>query len=105
MNLFDDVPEALPEELTQILLQGPCARIERIVSRGHVSPEGFWYDQEEHEWVLLLQGNARLQFTEGLPEIEMRRGDHLIIPARRRHRVAWTDPMRDTIWLAVFFGP
>lgn len=105
MNLFDDLPDALPEELTQILLEAPCVRIERIVSRGHASPEGFWYDQEEHEWVLLLQGNARLAFAEGIPEIEMRRGDHLTVPARQRHRVAWTDPTQDTIWLAVFFAP
>ena len=54
MNLFADIPADLPEELIQTLLSTPCVRIERIISLGHGSPEGFWYDQEWHEWVLLL---------------------------------------------------
>ncbi len=61
-NLFADIPEDLPEELIQSLLGKPGVRIERIVSLGHASPEGFWYDQEAHEWVLILAGVARLRF-------------------------------------------
>ena len=75
-------------------------RLERIVSHGHSSPEGFWYDQPEDEWVMLLQGAARLEFEDSL--MEMRPGDCLNIPAHRRHRVAWTTPEGPTVWLALF---
>jgi cupin 2 domain-containing protein len=103
-NLLADIPDDLPEELVQTLLGTPGVRIERIVSLGHASPEGFWYDQEEHEWVLLLAGAARLRF-EGQEPIDLRPGSFVNIPAHGRHRVEWTDPTRPTIWLAVIFGP
>jgi len=103
-NLFDEIPDKLPEELFQVLLGTPGVRIERIVSRGHSSPEGFWYDQENHEWVLLLSGAARLTF-EGEPPMELRPGTFVNIPAHRRHRVEWTTPAEPTIWLAVHYGP
>jgi cupin 2 domain-containing protein len=102
-NLFADIPEDLPEELIQALLSTPGLRIERIVSLGHSSPQGFWYDQEEHEWVLLLKGAARLRF-QGQEPIELRPGSFLNIPAHRRHRVEWTDPSEPTIWLAIHYG-
>ncbi|MDZ4782088.1 MAG: cupin domain-containing protein [Planctomycetia bacterium] len=102
-NLFDDVPDTLPAELVEVLARGDGVRIERIVSRGHVSPEGFWYNQDEDEWVVLLQGAARLRFED--QEIELRPGDNLHIPARRRHRVEWTSPDQPTVWLAVHFRP
>ena len=85
-NLFADVPAALPEELFQTLLTRATVRIERIISHGHASPEGFWYDQETHEWVLLLSGAARLQF-EGEQSFEMKSGSFVSIPAHKRHRV------------------
>jgi cupin 2 domain-containing protein len=105
-NLFTAIPEALPEELIQTLLSAPSVRIERIVSRGHASPEGFWYDQEEHEWVLLLTGAARLGF-EGEEPIDLRPGAFVNIPAHRRHRIEWTEPSEPTIWLAIHYesGP
>lgn len=99
-NLLTDIPADLPEELVQSLLDAPGLRIERIVSRGHASPEGFWYDQECHEWVLLLTGAARLTF-DGEEPIDLGPGSFLSIPAHRRHRVDWTDPDQPTIWLAV----
>lgn len=99
-NLLHDLPAQLPEELFQTLVGTPQMRIERIVSRGHCSAEGFWYDQDEAEWVLLLKGAARLEFEDSLRE--MRPGDHVHIPAHQRHRVAWTAPDEETIWLAVF---
>ena len=101
-NLFADIPVDLPGELTQILLSLPGIRIERIVSLGHASAEGFWYDQETHEWVLLLAGTARLRF-EGEEPIDLRPGSFVNIPAHRRHRVEWTDPNQTTIWLAVHY--
>ncbi len=105
MNLFQDVPEDCPEELVEQLMVSPAARIERIVSRGHASPPGFWYDQDEHEWVVLLRGNAHLQI-EGLNDlVNLRPGDTYNLPAHMKHRVAWTLPNQDTIWLAVFWRP
>ena len=102
-NLFADIPDELPEELIRSLLSRPGLRIERIVSLGHASPEGFWYDQKDGEWVLLLKGAARLRF-EGEEPIELRPGSFVNIPARRRHRVEWTDPGEPTVWLAVHYG-
>ena len=102
-NLFAQIPEDLPEEVIQPLLSTPGLRIERIISQGHASPEGFWYDQEEHEWVLLLRGAARLRL-EGEEPIGLRPGSFIDIPAHRRHRVEWTDPSEPTIWLAIHYG-
>ncbi|MEO1365920.1 MAG: cupin domain-containing protein [Acidobacteriota bacterium] len=91
------------EERVDVLVQGGRTRVERIVSTGHASPPGFWYDQDEHEWVLLLSGRAGLRFEN---EKEVRRlapGDQVHIPAHARHRVEWTAKDEPTIWLAVFY--
>ena len=101
-NLFEDLPDTLPEELFETLLSSAGVRVERIVSRGHASPERFWYDQDEHEWVLLLRGAARLRF-EGEEAIEMQPGSFVNIAAHKRHRVEWTDPAQTTVWLAVHY--
>lgn len=101
VNLFADLPSVLPDELIETLAQSNTVRIERIVSLGHTSLGGFWYDQEENEWVALLSGGARLQFED--EEIELRPGDWIVIPAHRKHRVAWTKPSEHTVWLAVFY--
>jgi cupin 2 domain-containing protein len=100
-NIFANVPTALPDELVEVLAATDAVRIERIVSMGHASPEGFWYDQETDEWVLLLRGAARLRFERDEQPVAMKPGDFLQIPAHRRHRVEWTDPQQPTIWLAV----
>jgi cupin 2 domain-containing protein len=102
MNLFTNLPQNLPEELLTTLLEASDVRIERIVSQGHSSPEGFWYDQDQAEWVLVLRGAARLEFEDRL--LEMRPGDFVNIPAHKKHRVAWTTPDEPTIWLAVHYG-
>ncbi|HEY2586734.1 MAG TPA: cupin domain-containing protein [Tepidisphaeraceae bacterium] len=103
-NIFDNLPPAnAAEEAFRALLQTPGVRIERIVSQGHASPEEFWYDQETHEWVLLLAGAARLQF-EGEAPIDLKPGSYLHIPAHRRHRVDWTDPTQPTVWLAIHYS-
>jgi len=103
-NVFQGVPEHLPDELMTSLLTGQHIRVERIVSQGHTSPADFWYDQNQHEWVLLLHGAARLQFEDR--HLEMKSGDFVHIPAHQKHRVDWTSPTEQTIWLAVFYdGP
>jgi cupin 2 domain-containing protein len=48
-NLFAEPPRHSPDELFTTLLEAANVRIERIVSHGHASPEGFWYDQDQHE--------------------------------------------------------
>lgn len=100
-NQFTDLPANLPDELLTTLLEVANIRIERIVSNGQASPDGFWYDQNEHEWVIVLKGAARLQFEDSL--VEMKPGDFVNIPAHKRHRVEWTTPDEPTIWLAVFY--
>lgn len=103
-NIYGDIPVDLPGELVQTMLQAESVRIERIVSRGHASSEGFWYDQEQGEWVMVLAGAARLRFEGDENALEMRAGDFVNIPARRRHRVEWTTPDEPTVWLAVYYG-
>ncbi len=99
-SIFADIPKQLPEELCQTLLTKPNVRIERIVSKGHRSAEDFWYDQAQDEWVILLQGRARLSFID-TPSIELNAGNYLLIPAHCRHRVDWTAPDMETVWLAI----
>jgi cupin 2 domain-containing protein len=101
-NLFASIPDDLRSELLETLLETPHVRIERIVSLGQASPDGLWYDQARHEFVVLLKGAARLRFESEEP-IELVPGDSLGIPAHRRHRVEWTTPDEPTIWLALFY--
>lgn len=100
-NIFADIPQDLTDERLETLLETPRFRMERIVSRGHCSPEGFWYDQENREWVILLQGKAKLRFEDQKEPVTLIPGDYLLIDQHRKHRVEWTDPEQDTIWLAV----
>ncbi len=100
-NLFTDIPQPLPDELVTTLLESKNFRIERIISRGHASPNGFWYDQDHNEWVVVLQGAARLMSED--ETVELKPGDFVSIPAHKKHRVEWTTPDEPTIWLAVFY--
>lgn len=102
-NLLAGIPTEMPEEVFQEILGTACFRIERIVSRGQVSPPGFWYDQETAEWVLLVAGSATLRFADGR-KVDLGPGDYLLIPRHLRHRVERTDPERETVWLAVHYG-
>ena len=101
-NLLADLPVELPDELFQTLVSTPNLTIQRIVSLGHASPAGRWLDGERHEWVLLLQGAARLVF-EGEEPVDLLPGAAINIPAHRRHRVDWTAPDEPTIWLAIHY--
>lgn len=99
---FDDLPRT--GEITTLLAGRPGLRIERIISTGQASPPGFWYDQTDDEWVLLITGGAGLE-VEGDGITTLAPGDWLLLPAHCRHRVAWTDPASPTVWLAVHFRP
>jgi cupin 2 domain-containing protein len=103
MNLLHDIPDARAGEITDTLVARPDLRIERIVSLGQASPTGFWYDQAETEWVLLLAGAARLRFADEPEARSLGPGDWVEIAPHRRHRVDWTDPAKPTVWLAVFY--
>jgi len=102
INLLADIPVDLTDEIFQTLLSTPGLLVERIVSLGHASPDGDWLDQDRHEWVLLLQGAARLAF-EGAAPVDLLPGRVVNIPAHRRHRVEWTAPDEPTIWLAIHY--
>ena len=102
-NLFSDIPVELEDEFIEPILKKPEVNINRIVSRGHSSPQDFWYNQNKDEFVLLLQGEAKLEFKNEKDTIYMNKGDYIIIPAHKEHRVEWTSPDEDTIWLAVYY--
>jgi cupin 2 domain-containing protein len=91
-------------ERVTVLLQTPHLRLERIHSCAASSPPDFWYDQKEHEWVCLLQGQATLQFADEDGPRQLQVGESLLISAGRRHRVLATDPPPGTLWLALFWG-
>lgn len=102
-NIFAALPLDRGAEHIDKLLESGNGRVERIVSFGQASPEGFWYDQEQSEWVLVLRGGAKLE-VEGLPGlVELAPGDYLDLSAHTRHRVVWTTPGEPTIWLAVYY--
>jgi cupin 2 domain-containing protein len=103
LNLLAPLPDADAAERVDTLLTRSGLRIERIVSRGQASPPGFWYDQPEAEWVLLLAGAARLRFADETEVLVLGPGDWVDIAPHRRHRVDWTDPMGPTVWLAIFY--
>lgn len=102
-NLFTNVPRGAPDEHIAVLLSAAGVRIERIVSHGHASAPDFWYEQDQPEWVILLAGAARLMFDGEEAPRTLTEGDYVHIPARRRHRVDWTDPDQPTVWLAVHY--
>lgn len=102
-NLFDGITPELPGEVVEEILRAEGFRIERIISRGQRSPEGFWYDQQTDEWVLLVSGSATLGFEDGRT-FDLKPGDYLLIPRHCRHRVERTDPGEETVWLAVHWN-
>lgn len=102
-NFFSNIPKNLTDEIIETILTNKNIRIERIISKGQSSPEDFWYDQTENEWILVLEGKAIIKF-EDESIITLHKGDYLLIPANKKHRVEWTDPEQHTIWLAIFFN-
>ena len=98
MNIFDLPELPLPEEMTTVLLEKGCVRIERIVSTGQTSD---WYDQTEAEYVVLLQGNAEIEYEKGI-RVAMSKGDTVLIKPHERHRVSHTSNDPPCVWLCVF---
>jgi cupin 2 domain-containing protein len=101
-NIFSSLPDKLEHESFEELLHHENIKIERILSKGHVSPEDGWYDQEENEWIIVLEGTGSILFESG-DEVNLKKGDYLNIPAHTRHKVTWTDPNSITIWLAIHY--
>jgi cupin 2 domain-containing protein len=103
-NLFVDLPDfPIPEEISTVLYDNDKVKIERIVSTGQASPPGFWYDQPQQEWVILLSGSAVIRFNDREKLISLQKGDFLMIPAHQLHRVESTSQEENTLWLAFFF--
>jgi cupin 2 domain-containing protein len=101
-NIFKNLPIDLNKEVVESIITSKSIRIERIISKGQISAKEFWYEQEENEWVILLSGSAKLLFENG-ELVELNPGDYLNIPANKKHRVEWTIPDEETIWLTVFY--
>lgn len=104
-NIFSLIPQDLHRELFEELTQGGAFRLERIVSRGHATPAGEWVDQDRDEWVVLLKGSAGLTIEGNKITMTMRPGDYVRLPARQKHRVEWTAPDTETVWLALHYEP
>jgi cupin 2 domain-containing protein len=102
-NIFNDIPSNLSKEILDEIISTDKIRIERIISKGQTSPENFWYDQEENEWVIVIKGKSKLKIIDEDELIELNEGDYINIPSHKKHRVEWTDPESETIWLAVFY--
>jgi cupin 2 domain-containing protein len=103
LSLLKNLPASLPEEVIETLCASGTVRIERIISRGQASPAGFWYDQEQDEFVLVLQGRAGLALEGQAEVMVLEPGECLEIKAHVKHRVEWTAPEQETIWLAVYY--
>nr|WP_276562415.1 cupin domain-containing protein [Hoeflea prorocentri] len=97
--------EILREEVFDVLHARSNLRIERIISTGQMTPEGEWYDQDDDEWVAVIEGSARLQIEGEGDERELGEGDWIFLPAHCRHRVTWTRQRPPTVWLAIHHRP
>ncbi len=102
-NIFSEIPKHIPDELFEEIIGTGHCKIERIISKGHSTPDDEWYDQENNEWVIVIRGGAGLIFEGRDKVLVMKPGDYVNIPAHQRHRVAWTDSDEETIWLAIHY--
>ncbi|MFA5320459.1 MAG: cupin domain-containing protein [Candidatus Omnitrophota bacterium] len=99
-NLFKTAKGRKDGEIFDALFVSSGVKIERIISLGQTTAPGKWLKQSRDEWVLLLKGAARLKIGDDI--LRVKRGDYLFIPADLRHRVEWTRPAKETVWLAVY---
>ena len=102
-NIYKLIPGDLTEEIFETIVHGNNIRIERIISKGHTSPDTGWYDQRQNEWIIILKGNAIITF-EGDKEIRLNEGSYLDIAAHTKHKVSWTSQKTETIWLAIYYS-
>jgi cupin 2 domain-containing protein len=100
-NILTNIPDTLPKELIETLLTNKHIKIEKIVSKGHTSPAQGWYNQDKNEWVIVIKGAAKLKFEDKI--VELKEGDYINIPAYKKHKVIWTSPDVETIWIAIFY--
>ena len=98
-NLFCSKGASLEHEVFFDLLCQKNVRIEKILSMGQISTE--WYDQDEDEWVCVLEGEAELTYEDGSRQ-SLGAGDHVFLPAHKRHKVSYTS--KPCVWLCVFIG-
>jgi cupin 2 domain-containing protein len=101
-NIFANIPSEIKEELFEEIVKKEGLTIERIISKGHTTTESEWYDEENDEWVIVLKGEAILEF-ETSDDVRLKEGDYLNIPAHTKHRVSWTKENEKTIWLAIHY--
>ena len=101
-NLFEAMPDNLEQEFFELLLDKENIKIERIISKGHSSPDCGWYNQQQHEWVVVLKGEATIAFERG-EDVNLKVGSYLNIPANTKHKVKWTTPETETVWLAIHY--
>ncbi len=102
-NIYGKRPSGLSSEIFETILETDIIKVERIVSKGHKTPEGFWYDQSTNEWVILLQGSATISFEKKDRTVTLKPGDYLNIPKHCKHRVASTSENPETVWLAIHY--
>jgi len=101
-NIFDNILSNIPEEIIESLIDSNGIKVECIISKGHISPKEFWYDQDKNKFVILLKRSAKLLF-ENDEQIILSEGDYISIPSHKKHHVEWTDSETETIWLAIFY--
>ena len=101
-NIFENLPSSFKDEFFEDIISSPDFKLERIISEDHSSPDGFWYDQDKNEFVLLVSGSAEIAFHDG-KSINLKPGDYITIPAHKKHRVEKTDKHKKTFWLALHY--
>ena len=101
LNLLENIPSSIPNELIETIAKSKNCKIERIISSNHATPKGKWYNQEQNELVILMKGSAEILFEENKELVKMKEGDYIIIPKHKKHRVEKTD--KRTIWLTIFY--
>lgn len=97
-NIFARLPGAKDKEVFQTLLANKKVTIERIITRGQTTD---WLSDARDEWVIVLKGAGSVRFRESRRLVKLKAGDYLFIPGNTVHRVAWTAPRQQTLWLAV----
>ena len=102
-NIYSDIPKELPNELFEKIIQNGSFHLERIISKGHSTPKGKWYDQNEEEWVIVFKGSAGISIEGEAEIVVLKPGDYIHLPANLKHRVEWTDPTTETVWLALYY--